>query len=292
MRLLLADGSARTGSYTGRAGLHFLHRTGPGLPLIDEVSGPYRAGDVLAVEVVRGRAQVLEDARARLHGERVPGRELATRDGYERRLQILARAVAGAGGDWRREMQLRRQFREAADRIALAGGKRAWLLAAAKWAMRSNTPPTMADLWVEDVASPSCLARPRPQDFDPDPRARRRRAPLPPHVRADPRSIPNMLHALRAASLEARVTRLGDPPWDRGHIQVEMPIKGRSRFVAVGERDGRGRMRWRAVWDGNESAAGQRRHLRALRCDAHARMEEVLRRGRLGVQLDLFCPLP
>ena len=101
-----------------------------------------------------------------------------------------------------------------------------------------------------------------------------------------------MLHALRAASLEARVTRLGDPPWDRGHIQVETSIKGRSRFVAVGERDGRGRMRWRAVWDGNESAAGQRRHLRALRCDAHARMEEVLRRGRLGVQLDLFCPLP
>ena len=174
VRLVLADGSARTGSYTGRAGLHFLHRTGPGLPLIGEISGPYLSGDVLAVEVVQTRAQVLEDARARLHGERVPGREPATRDEYEQRLKVLARAVAVAGGDWRREMQLRRQFGEVADRIALARGKRAWLLAAAKWAVRSNAPPTMVDLWVDDVASPSCLARPRPQDFDPDPRARRR----------------------------------------------------------------------------------------------------------------------
>ena len=64
VRLVLADGSARTGSYTGRAGLHFLHRTGPGLPLIGEISGPYLPGDVLAVEVVQTRAQVLEDARA------------------------------------------------------------------------------------------------------------------------------------------------------------------------------------------------------------------------------------
>ena len=31
---------------------------------------------------------------------------------------------------------------------------------------------TDADLWVEPVASPSCFARPRPQDFDPDPAVR------------------------------------------------------------------------------------------------------------------------
>ena len=292
MRLTLAGGQVLTGIYTSRVGLHFLHRTGRDLPLIGEVSGPYRPGDVLAVEVVRTRAQVVEDAYVRLHGERVPGREPVTRDDYEQRLQVLASATAGAGEDWQRQMQLRRQFAAVADRIGLASGKRAWLLAAAAWARRSNAPPTMADLWVEGVASPSCLARPRPQDFDPDPRARRRRTEHPAHVRADPRSIPNMLHALRAASLKARVTRLGDPPFERGHIQVEMPIKGRSRFVAMAERDGLGRMQWRAVWDGNDSEAGLRRYRRALRCDAYARMAEILRRGRLGVQTDLFCPLP
>ncbi len=48
-------------------------------------------------------------------------------------------------------------------------------------------------------------------------------------------------------------------------------------------------MAWRWVWDGNESAAGLARHHRALRCDAYARMVEVLRHGRRGVQGDLFC---
>ncbi len=226
-----------------------------------------------AVEVVRTRAQVLDDVYVRLHGERVPGREPRTRDEHEHRLQVLARAVADAEADWQRQVQLHRQFRDAADRIGLAAGKRAWLLHAARWARCSNAEPTMADLWVEPVASPSCLARPRPQDFDPD-----------------PHSIPNMLHALRAASLNVRVSRLGDPPHDRGHLQVEMPVKGRSRFVAIAERDRHGRMAWRVVWDGNhDSKAGQLRHRRALRCDAYTRMVEVLRHGRHGVQPDLFC---
>ena len=292
VRLTLADNQVLTGHYTSRVGLHFLHRTGRDLPLVGEVTGPYGPGDVLAVEVVRTRAQVLADAYVRLHGERVPGREPVTRDDHEHRLQVLAVAVAAAHDDWQRQMQLHRQFREAADRIGLAPGKRAWLLNAAAWARRSNAPPTMADLWVDAVASPSCLARPRPQDFDPDPRARRRRADLPAHVVSDPHSIPNMLHALRAASLQARTTRLGDPPWDRGHLQIEMPVKGRSRFVAIAERDRQGRMAWRVVWDGNhDSKAGRLRHRRCLQCDAYARMVEVLHRGRRGVQADLFCHL-
>lgn len=207
---------------------------------------------------MRTRAQVLADGYARLHGERVPGPEPRTRDDHEQRLQVLACVVADADADWHREMQLRRQFREAADRIGLAAGKRTWLLNAAVWAKRSNAPPTMADLWVDAVASPSCLARPRPQDFDPDPRVRRRRTAVPPFVKADPRSIPNMLHALRAASLPARVSRLGDPPHDCGQIQIEMPIKGRSRFAAIAERDWRGRMTWRWVWDGHDSDTGAR----------------------------------
>jgi len=114
---------------------------------------------------------------------------------------------------------------------------------------------------------------------------------VPPFARADPFSIPNILHALRAASLKARATRLGDPPYDAGHIQVEMPIEGRSRFVAIAERDAHGRMAWRWVWEGNLSEAGRARHRRALRCDAYARMVEVLRQGRRGVQGDLFCRL-
>jgi len=291
IRLTLADGQALTGSYTSRVGMHFLHRTGRDLPLIGEITGPYQPSDVLAVDVVRTRAQVLDDAYVRLHGQRVPGREPATRDDYEHRLQVLARAVADAGADWHREMQLRRQFREVADRIGLAAVKRTWLLNAARWAQRSNAPPTMADLWVEPVAAPSCLARPRPQDFDSDSRVRRRRTALPVEIRADPFSIPNILHALRAASLKARNTRLGDPPYDRGQIQVDMPVKGRSRFVAIAERGWRGRMEWRVVWDGNESKAGLLRHRRCLQCDDYARLMEVLRRGRLSMQTDLFHSL-
>jgi len=64
VRLTLADGHILTGHYTSRAGMHFLHRTGRDLPLIGEVTGPYRPGDVLAVEVVRTRAQVLQGAYA------------------------------------------------------------------------------------------------------------------------------------------------------------------------------------------------------------------------------------
>ena len=70
-----------------------------------------------------------------------------------------------------------------------------------------------------------------------------------------------------------------------------MPIKGRSRFVAIAERDAHGRMTWRWVWDGNDSKVGRLRHRRCLQCDAYARMVEVLRHGRRGIQADLFCRL-
>ena len=64
---------------------------------------------------------------------------------------------------------------------------------------------------------------------------------------------------------------------------------GRSRFEAIAERDRHGRMTWHVIWDGNDSKAGQQRHRRCLQCDAYARMVEVLRHGRRGVQGDLFC---
>jgi hypothetical protein len=290
VRVVLHDGTVLTGAYTSRARLHFVHRTGPDLPLVGEVSGPFGTEEARSVEIVKTRAQVLQEAHVRMHGERVPGKEPVTADEHRHRLETIARAVFDAGDDWQREMQLRRQFNQAAERIGLAAGKRQWILNEAKWARRSNAVPIMADLWVEDVASPSCLARPRPQDFDPDVRVRRRRTPVPPHVRADPWSIPNILKALRDMHLKARVTRLGDPPWDRGHIQIDLPFKGRSRFVAIANRDGAsgGRMIWCLVWDGNDSKAGQKRHARAVRSEEYDHIRRILCAGCTYVQFDLF----
>jgi hypothetical protein len=187
------------------------------------------------------------------------------------------------------QIRLKRQFEACAEKIALAPGKRAWMLAEARWARRSNAPPTMADLWIEPVASPSCFARPRLQDFDPRPEIRRRRIPLPPQVRADPFSIPNMLAALIGAGLKARITRLGDPPYEPGHIQVDMPIKGRARFVLQGERGQDGGMQWRSVWDGNDSKAGLKRYRKAITTPAYATMVRILRDGRRQAQPDLFA---
>jgi hypothetical protein len=98
-----------------------------------------------------------------------------------------------------------------------------------------------------------------------------------------------MLAALAAANLKARITRLGDPPHDRGHIQVEMPVKGRARFVLQGERGEDGRMHWRSVWDGNESEAGRKRFARAIATSAYATMSRILRDGRRLLQPDLFA---
>ena len=80
-----------------------------------------------------------------------------------------------------------------------------------------------------------------------------------------------MLRALHDAALKARITRLGDPPCDRGHIQVDLPLKGRSRFVVMDARDDTGRMVWRLLWDGNEGEAGRRRHRIAFASDAYSR---------------------
>ena len=289
LRLTLRDGRVIEGLHNLMGGRHYLLRTGPGLPLHGQAEGPFPAGSVVAVDVVMTRDELREQGRELLMGPRVPGREPVTRDDFEHRLQTLARAVAVTpDADWQMRMRLTRQFEACAGRVHLSAGKQAWMLAEAKWARRSNMPPTMADLWVEPVASPSCFARPRPQDFDPNPAARRRRAPLPPEVRADPRSISNMLAALTAEGLKARITRLGDPPHDRGHIQVEMPVKGRARFVLQAERDEDGRMRWRSAWDGNHSKPGLRRHEKALRTEAYQAMVRVMRDGRRLAQPDLL----
>ena len=276
-----------TGHYTTQAGLHFLHRSGPNLPLIGEVTGPIATKDVAELAVVKPRATVLQDAHFRLYGAAVPGREPVTRLEYRHWLEMLAHTVA-TEAEWQRQVQLRRQFDSLADRIGLAGGKRAWVLAEAKWRLRSSAAPAMADLWVDAVASPSCFARPREQDFDPDPAQRRRRTPRSPAARADPHSIPNMLVALLAHGLKARITRLGDPPDGQAHIQIDMPVKGRSRFVAIAERIEAGTLSWRLVWDGNHSEAGLRRKRRAEATEDYHKLRTALRDGRQGVQSDLF----
>ncbi|MDU7519868.1 MAG: hypothetical protein E7K72_00505 [Roseomonas mucosa] len=289
LRLSLRDGRVIEGIYNPIARQHFLHRTGPGLPLVGEVEGPLLAADVVTVEVVMTRAELRERGRELLHGPRVPGREPVTRDDFEHRLQTLARAVAAVPeAEWQMQIRFKRQFEACAERIALSPGKQAWMLAEAKWARRSNVPPTMADLWVDTVANPSCFARPRPQDFDPDPAARRRRLPPLPAVRADPHSIPNMLAALTRQGLKARITRLGDPAHERGHIQVEMPVKGRARFVLIGETS-EGVTGWRAVWDGNDSKAGLKRRRQSEATEAYRLMLMAMREGRRGVQSDLFA---
>ena len=291
LRVTLADGSAFTGRCTIVAGQHFLICADPHNPL-GRVEGALEDMAIAAIDVLQTRAEALTEGRQRLLGDRVPGREPVTRDDYEHRLRMIARAIAStAKEDWQREMQIRRQFDEVADRIRLAAAKRQWILNEERWRLRSNREPTMADLWVGPTASPSCLARPRPQDFDPDPAIRRRRSPPPPSARADPRVLRNMLAALKARGLHARLDRLGDPPHLRGSILVKMPIKGRAQFAATAEREAEDEpIRWRLVWDGNDSKAGRRRYRAAVQTADYAALVETLRDGRRNVQGELALP--
>jgi len=180
VRVTMLDGQVLEGSLCQVANQHFIHLWGAGLPSIGKVEGPLLAGDVASVEIVLTKAERIEQARERSLGPRVAGREPVGREDFEHRLQTLARAIAAAAsGPGEIHVQLHRQFEACAARIGLAAGKRAWVLAAARWARTSNEEPTMADLWMDAEASPGFFARPRPQDFDPDPAARRKHVPPP-----------------------------------------------------------------------------------------------------------------
>lgn len=108
-----------------------------------------------------------------------------------------------------------------------------------------------------------------------------------PEVRADPFSVPNMLAALLGRDLKARITRSGDPPHAAAHIQVDMPVKGRARFVLIGK-PSQGTTGWRAVWDGNDSKPGLRHRRLSEATEAYRRMLAAMREGRRSVQPDLF----
>ena len=288
LRIVLADGSAHVGRCTIVAGQRFLICADPG-NLLGRVEGPLEEMDLATVEVLQTRVEALEEGRQRLMGDRVPGREPVSRDDFEHRLRAIARTLANTPKeDWQREMQLRRQFDELAERIHLAAAKRQWVLNEERFRLRSNREPTMADLWVGQTASPSCFARPRPQDFDPDPSVRRRRTPLPAAARGDPKGLRNMLAAMKAHGLHARLDRQGDPPHLRGSILVKMPIKGRAQFAAMAERAAEDQpIAWRLVWDGNDSKAGRRRYRAAIQTAAYASLVDVLKGGRSHVQHEL-----
>ncbi len=67
-----------------------------------------------------------------------------------------------------------------------------------------------------------------------------------------------------------------------------MPIKGRAQFAALAERDQEDEpVRWRLVWDGNDSKTGRRRYRVAIQPPEYAVLLDVLRSGRHNVQTEL-----
>lgn len=269
LRLALVDGTEILGSHIVQAGMHFLHvRDGS---VYGTVAGPFAPQQ--AVERTATRSEILQDRKARLRGTPFPGRAPETREDFSYRLELLARAIASETDDARRQ-ELRYQFDDVADTICLATAKRTWLLAAGRFALTSNMPPTLRDLWFDDMASPSLIRRPRPRDFDPNRSERAKRDPVPAEILAEPRSIPNMLSALRSRGLKAAIALAGDPAYERARIQVDLAPGRLTRFDLDASRAG-GVTSWRCRWAGNDSAAARRRHRAAVRSDAYALMIEI-----------------
>jgi len=281
LTIVTAEGETFSGSYLTQAGMHFLSIRNPDSILLNKVIGPFTEADLKSIDIVKGRDEVLDERNDRLRGDRHPGREPVTREDYEYRLETLARAVAAAA-DGRRRDQLLRQFDDVADRIALARGKRQWMLAAGRWSMKSNSPPELGDLWMDDVASPSYIARPRPQDFDPDPVERRRRLPLPPEALSDPRSVPNVLRALKAAGLKAAVSLAGDPAWERAVVQVDLGPGRTMRHLADARRNSKGIIEWTLRWGGNDSIPGFRKLRQSVKLDGYRILKHIVTRANRG----------
>lgn len=205
-----------------------------------------------------------------------------TRDGFEQRLGALARAAATASNAARRR-QIEFQFDDIADRVSLARTKRRWILACARWATNSNRAPSPLDLSGGDLTMAAKFKRPRHQDFDPDPVLRRARAPVPPHVRCDPRSVPNMARALREAGFVARPSVMGETDHDHADLLVDFEGgKMRGRFAVFGRRDDDGSMTWdRPSWAGGDSGTAAVRRRRAERSPEYDRLLLTLQVGRI-----------
>lgn len=265
LRVVLADRTVMQGSYQHIAGMNFLHIR-DGSPM-GRIEGPLDPQLVAEIQLLATKDEIHAERKSRLRGDPFPGTAPRTRDDFEYRLTRLARAIA-AEGERKRQDELTYQFNDLADEIHLAQAKRAWLLAEGRFSLSSNAPPTMRDLWIADVASPSILKRPRPQDFDPDPVERRKRFPLPKDVLAETRSIPNVLSVLRAAGFKARISLAGDPPYERADIQVDLSAHRHHRFILQGRRQD-GATSWRLRWAGNDTLTGFRQYRSITRTDTY-----------------------
>lgn len=280
LTIVMSDGEVVGGSYLTQAGMHFLSIRNPDSMLLKKVIGPFTDDDVRSIKCVKGREEILEERHARLRGERVAGRDPVTREDYEYRLETLARAAAAAQST--RRDQIVRQFDDVADRISLAQCKRQWLLAAGRWSLKSNSPPSLPDLWMSDVASPSYIARPRPQDFDPDPSERRRRIPAPPEALSDPRSVPNVLKAMRAAGLKAAISLAGDPAWERAVVQIDLGPGRTMRYLAEARRGAGGQIEWDLKWGGNFSKPGLRKMRQSVKLDTYHELKRIVAQANSG----------
>jgi hypothetical protein len=281
LRVDMTDGSSLTGSFLTQAGMAFLHvRDGS---VHGRVEGPIDPAAVRRVVLLKGRDEIVEERRLRKLGDLVPGTLRKSREGYEARLDALARAAAMATG--RRRDEIEAQFDLVADEISLAKTKRNFMLAAARWNRFSNREPTKMDLCGGDMTSAERFSRPRPQDFDPDPKIRRARVPIPPAIAADPRSVPNMMKALRAAGFRALPSIVGETTFEEGDLLVDFPGgKEKGRFALIGRRNPSGNMAWRALWEGNSSRADMRRRSRALRSEDYRKFVDIIRDGLAPTQ--------
>jgi hypothetical protein len=278
--VVTADGETISGSYLTQARMHFLSIKNAESLLLDKVVGPFNDEDVSSIEIVKDRDTILDERHRRLRGDRHPGREPVTREDFEYRLETLAKAHAAAEG--KRRDQLRRQFDDVADRIHLARAKRQWIIASGFWFQKSNRPPDLADLWQADIASPSLMARPRPQDFDPDPVERRRKTKLPEEALADPRSVPNVIRAMKAAGMKAIISLAGDPTWERAVVQIDLGPGRTMRWNANAHRNAARTIEWKLGWGGNESRPGLRKREQSFRLDSYKQLRQIIERANRG----------
>lgn len=276
IEIALTNGQKLVGAYMTQAGMHFIHARDGGVH--GKVHGPFDAGDIASISVQKDREAILAERFERTRGELVPGTVRRTREGYEARLDTLARAAAMATG--KRKDQIERQFNDLADEIELAKTKRNWILMMAKWARFSNREPTKCDLAGGDMTSAARFMRPRPQDFDPDPKIRRAAVKVPADIAADPRSPPNMLRALRAAGFNARPSIMGETDFVKADLLVDFPGgKEKGRFGLLGGRRKDGQFAWRFMWEGRSSKADDTRRRRALASDAYKLFKSIIEQG-------------
>lgn len=292
IRVSLKDGSWHEGSYLTQAGWHFVHVPGPraeGNPVGGKVVGPILPGDVEGIVVLRTRQELLDELHDRKRGDPVPGTLRRTREGYEARLETLARVAARTDG-FRRRQEIERQFDDVADEIELARTKRNWMLRVARWYRYNNEEPTKVDLSGGDMSMAQRFQRPRSQDFDPDPKIRRARVPVSPHVAADPISTVNMRKALVRAGFNARCSIVGEITDDHADLLVDFPGgKKYGRYCLTGDRKPDGEMEWSFRWEGNYTKTDMDRKWRCERSEAFQAFKQLV---ALGLEAPVLQPKP